>query len=351
MSRYSEERVQREGEGLIELRNSVTGAMAVVWPGLGNNCFEARLPVLARDGGNHSHLSTSVETLLAPPSLAELRKRPALWGIPLLFPYPSRVPRGEYEFEGRHYRMPRDFHGFALDAAWRLVSIDAEEDMARVEGVLSSDDHPVTLEGFPFPYRVEATHTLNGGGLRLDVRVTNTGGGNMPFGYGAHPYFRLPLGDRGVFGECVIRVPAARKWNVPLTTAVSDGAPAPWDTLCQAVGSTPEAHDLHGPLPLVEKKYNGVYTDLELVEGLVECSVTDPVNGLEAVMRATPNHGVVVVYTHPGSSSVCFEPWTCPPNVFNLASHNVKQNGLVVLAPGEAWAGTMWLSVRMPATP
>ena len=35
--------------------------------------------------------------------------------------------------------------------------------------------------------------------------------------------------------------------------------------------------------------------------------MTDPVNGVEAVMRATPNHPVVVVYTHAGAESVCFE--------------------------------------------
>jgi len=109
---------------------------------------------------------------------------------------------------------------------------------------------------------------------------------------------------------------------------------------------TPGAPDLHGPLPLVEKTYNGVYTDLDLTNGLVECSVADPANGVEAVMRATPNHPVVVVYTHAGAESVCFEPWTCPPNVFNLAARGVPGNGLVVLAPGQEWVGTMWLSLR-----
>ena len=315
MARFQVAQVERDSESLVSLRDTHTGAEALIWPGLGNNCIEGRLPV-ADDGAQ------SVVALKGPPSLAELRKTPAFWGIPLLFPFPSRVPKGEYEFEGRRYTMPRDFHGFALDTAWRVETAETDDSSAHLTSVLTSEEHPETLEGYSFPYRVEATYTLDGEGLRLDVRVKNTGTGNMPFGYGAHPYFRLPLGERGSFGECLIRVPARRKWEQP------------------------DAPDLHGPLPLLEKVYNGVYTDLDLVDGLVQCSVTDPVKEMEAVMRATPNHPVVVVYTHAGAESVCFEPWTSPPNVFNLATRGVEGHGLIVLAPAEEWAGTMWLSLR-----
>jgi galactose mutarotase-like enzyme len=55
---------------------------------------------------------------------------------------------------------------------------------------------------------------------------------------------------------------------------------------------------------------------------------------------------VVVVYTHAGAESVCFEPWTCPPNVFNLAARGIPHHGLIVLRPTEHWTATMWLSVR-----
>ena len=320
MSRFRVDRVARDGEELVALRDTETGAEALIWPALGNNCIEGRLPVLG------SASPQGATALHGPPNLAALREHPAFWGIPLLFPFPSRVPGGEYEFEGQRHTMPRDFHGFALDTPWQVLSAEADDARATLRSALTSEERPETLEGYPFPYRVEATYRLDPHGLRLDMRVQNVGAGNMPFGYGAHPYFRLPLGERGSFGECLIRVPANQKWNTP---------------------DAPDAPDLHGPLPLVEKQYNGVYTDLDLRDGLVECSVVDPVNGLEAVMRATPNHPFVVVYTHAGAESVCFEPWTCPPNVFNLAAQGLPQHGLVVLAPSEEWVGTMWLSLRM----
>ncbi|HEU5319119.1 MAG TPA: aldose 1-epimerase [Chloroflexota bacterium] len=344
-TRFRTAPVRREGEDLVSLQDTLTGAEALIWPGLGNNCIAARLP-FSPSGRPDS--PDSLDALASPPTLADLRAHPAFWGIPLLFPFPSRVPRGEYTFEGRRYTMPRDFHGFALDTPWRVVDTSADDHSARVTSILTSADHPETLDGYPFPYEIEATHTLDPDGLRLGVRITNAGQGNLPFGYGAHPYFRLPLGDRGTFGDCLIRVPARRRWDTRLTTALDAGEVPARDTLCPPAGSA-GVPDLRGPLPLVEKVYNGVYTELELTGGLVECSVADPVNGVEAVMRATPNHPVVVVYTHAGAQSVCFEPWTCPPNVFNLAARGVPQHGLVVLAPGERWHGTMWLSLR-PAT-
>ena len=344
-TRFSTQPSHRDGEDLVSLQDTLTGAEALIWPALGSNCIAARLPWPRAAGAAGSGHAASLEALASPPTLADLRAHPAFWGIPLLFPFPSRVPRGEYVFEGRHHTMPRDFHGFALDTPWRVSQTLAGDDSAHVTSILTSADRPETLEGYPFPYELQAPHTLTADGLRLDVQITNVGDGNLPFGYGAHPYFRLPLGERGSFGECLIRVPARRRWDTRLTTSVSDDTVPPWDHLCPPVG-TLGVPDLHGPLPLLEKVYHGVYDDLELLDGLVECSVADPPNGVEAVMRATPNHPVVVVYTHAGAKSVCFEPWTCPPNVFNLAAHNIPHHGLTILAPGGSWNGTMWLSLR-----
>ncbi len=337
MSRFIADTVTREGETLVVLADTASGATLHLWPALGNNAIAARLA--APDG-------RLVDLLLDPPTLDELRAHPSWWGVPLLFPFPSRVPRGEYVFDGRRLRLRRDFHGFALDQPWKVVAVQAGDDAATVQSRFDAADHPDTLDGYPFPYRVDATYRLDAQGIHLRVEVTNTGSGRLPFGYGAHPYFRLPLGPRGSPGACLIQVPAARRWNLPRVHAVSDGVVAPWEELCEPVRGE---HDLRQPTPLAARTYDGVYTELALRDGLVECIVLDPANGLEAVMRATPNHPNVTVYTPPGRAGVCFEPWTCPPNVFNLAAHGVRGHGLVILAPGERWEGSMWLLLRPAA--
>jgi aldose 1-epimerase len=244
-NRFRTAPVRRDGEDLISLQDTFTGAEALIWPGLGNNCIAARLPL------PEGSALQSLEALASPPTLEDLRAHPAFWGIPLLFPFPSRVPRGEYEFEGRRHIMPRDFHGFALDAPWRFVDTSTGDAFARATSVLTSADRPETLDGYPFPYELVATHTLSAAGLRLDVHVTNVGRGNLPFGYGAHPYFRLPLGDRGSFGDCLIHVPARRRWDTRLTTTIDAGEIPSWDTLCPPAGAS-GAPDHHGPLTILD---------------------------------------------------------------------------------------------------
>lgn len=353
MTRFGAETEAREGETLVALRDGVTGAVAHVWPGAGNVCLSALLPVLAAgEGAGAVGASTSgaagegtalVEAIFAPPSLAEMREQPSHWGVPLLFPFPSRMAGGRYTWEGQQRRFEREGHGFAMVLPWKVVSMEADDTSARVTSALDSVDHTNLRESYPFDYRVEATYTLDARGLALTFRVVNTGDAKLPFGYGAHPYLKLPLGPEGDRGTCLLHVPASKRWNGAALRDVSEGKVAPLDTLCEPISAE---WDLRTPRAIVEKHYDGVWTDLSLVDGLVECSAQDPLNGRRAVMRATPNHPNVTVFTPPWGPSVCFEPWTCPPNAFNLAAHNVPGNGLTVLEAGEQWEGTMWLSVE-----
>ncbi|HET7770933.1 MAG TPA: aldose 1-epimerase [Chloroflexota bacterium] len=333
MSRFEAREIEREGERVVELRDTATGAWAHVWPASGFNCVAAQVAI---DG-------ELVDLLLDPPKLEDARREPSHYGIPLLWPFPSGMPRGEYTFEGVKRQFTRHGHGFVLERAWKVGDSGADETGAWVMGVFESGDYPELREQFPFDYRVEAHYRLEETGLALRFSVLNTGGGRLPFGYGAHPYFKLPLGSRGSRGECLLHVPAARRWHGPALRAVSDGAIGGPDELLPPV---PPELDLRRPVQLVERMYDGVWTDLTLVSGLVECAALDPVNGRKAVMRATPNHANVTVFTPAWAPGACFEPWTCPPNAFNLAAHGIPGHGLTVLSPGERWEGTMWLSIE-----
>jgi aldose 1-epimerase len=224
-----------------------------------------------------------VTVIQGPPQLAEIRRRPSWWGVPLLFPFPGVIPRGEYVFDGTRYRLGRpeqpivseghetpgarrDYHGFVMDLPWRVVSCDADDARARVVSRLDSADHPETMEGFPFPFSVEAAYRLDAAGLRLDFRATNPGPGRLPFGFGAHPFFKLPLGERGSASECLVCVPAASRWNARAIRAALDGSgpmPSPDDVKMPV----PPELDLRVPRPFVERAFNGMFSDLVPVDG------------------------------------------------------------------------------------
>ena len=154
MSRYRAETITQEGETVYVLRDGHTGASARVWPGFGNNCLSAALPA---PGGR------LVDLLLAPGDLDALRAQPSWWGIPLLFPWPGRIPRGEYVFQGQRYQLPtldmngNAGHGFAKTRPWKVERFEAWESAAFLRCSLSSADHAETLEGYPFPYYLAAT--------------------------------------------------------------------------------------------------------------------------------------------------------------------------------------------------
>jgi aldose 1-epimerase len=249
VTRFEAREIEREGERVVELRDTASGAWAHVWPASGFNCVAAQVPA---PGGAAGEL---VDLLLDPPALEEARQQPSRYGIPLLWPFPSGMPRGEYTFEGQHRTFARHGHGFVLERAWRVGGSGGDESAAWVSGLFTSDDYPELAEQFPFAYRVQALHRLDVSGLSLRFSVENTGSGKLPFGYGAHPYFKLPLGARGSRGECLLHVPAARRWNGQALRAVSDGTVGTPEELLPPVA--PEL-DLRAPVQLVERLYDGV---------------------------------------------------------------------------------------------
>ncbi|MGH2368860.1 MAG: aldose 1-epimerase [Chloroflexota bacterium] len=340
MSRYTVGIEAHSGERLYVLRDSQSGAYARIWPAFGNNCLAATLVTAS---------GRTVDAILEPSDLDQVRQQPSWWGIPLLFPWPGRIPRGAYEFQGQRYQLPvmdmngNAGHGFVKNRPWRVEDTEGRDDCASLHCSFSSADHPETLDGYPFPYRVVTTYRLDEGGLLLHTLVSNEGDGPMPFGFGPHPYFRIPIGGDTKREECLVTVPAARRWNLRRVGALAPDERLTWADVTEPVAGT---HDLRQPRPLGDSNYDGGFTDLEARDGWIECSVADPRAGLELVMQATANFGTVVVYTPPGRPGICFEPWTCPPNAFNLAARGVEPSGLIVLAPGQEWSGVMRVSLR-----
>jgi aldose 1-epimerase len=375
VSRYSVSEATREGEATLRLQDGESGALAEVWPGCGFNCFALALPAPERSGATQA----TVTLVQAPPTLAEIRRRPSWWGVPLLFPFPGVIPDGEYVFGGRRLRLGRpdqpvvpeghetpgarrNYHGFVMDAPWTVEEARGDDAGAEARGTLDTGAFPEMLEGFPFPFRLTATYRLDGDGLHLRFRAENPGPGDLPCGFGAHPFFRLPLGPRGSPGECLVHIPAARRWDrrrlqdlhlgeLPGPGAGEAGrgdappaAPVSWDDVCPPVA--PEL-DLRTPRPFVEGVYNGLYAGLERQpDGWTGAALRDPANRREAVVRASPGIENIVFWSPPGRPELCLEPWSCPSNVFNLAAGGVPHNGLTVVAPGGVATWEVGLGLR-----
>ena len=92
----------------------------------------------------------------------------------VLIPWPNRISKGSYEFQGRKYQLPINehvthsaIHGLVRWLAWDV----AERQEHRV--VVAHDLHP--QPGYPFALTLRIEYTLSDDGLRVSTSATNVG--------------------------------------------------------------------------------------------------------------------------------------------------------------------------------
>ena len=115
---------------------------------------------------------------------------------PLLFPICGRLVGGVYTYDGSQYEM--GIHGFIRMC---VFSVEDKTDDA-ITLTASADEE--TKKMYPFDFVFKATYRLDGDRLVNSFEICNTGSGTMPYSFGGHPGFNLPLGGEGAFEDCYL---------------------------------------------------------------------------------------------------------------------------------------------------
>ena len=120
---------------------------------------------------------------------------PAFWSgrAPLLFPICGRLFGGTYRHEGRRFEM--GIHGFARHCDF------AAERLSETALRLTLRPSPETRRAYPFDFALTVEYRLDGAMLACEARVDNPGPGPLPFAFGAHPGFNVPLAGAGAFED------------------------------------------------------------------------------------------------------------------------------------------------------
>lgn len=309
---------------LIKLHDPASGASARIAPNLGFNCFEFRTAALGR----------TCDVIDAAPDFLEGKHRPSLHGIPLLFPFPNRIRNGRYTWNGRDYELNQTgvsfdaagnaIHGFCLDQPWRIASVSEQSVTATFQLSL---DAPDRRELWPADFLIAVRYSLSGATLRADIRIENPDVEPLPWGFGTHPYFRLPLTAESQLEQCLVEIPAAEEWELIDCLPTGKRRPVP-----------PEKDMREGAL-FQSLKLDDVLTNLQARAGVVETLIMDQTAGLQILQRFPTDFREVVAFTPSERAAVCIEPYTCLTDAINLAAENVDA-GLRVLEPGgrfETW--------------
>jgi aldose 1-epimerase len=323
-------RTERHGNNtVVVLEDGSIGSSARILVDYGFNCYSFRCRVAGQD----------YELLRSDDHFAEQPSRPAGNGTPILFPFPNRIRAGRFEFGGMQYELPRNergvnaIHGMLHDRPWRLKDAD-RKGPAEVTGQFRlSHDAPPLAKLWPADFLIEVTYTLDKNRLTSRVRVTNPDTKPLPWGFGTHPYFRLPLKPGGDEARCTVAAPVAETWELKDLLPTGNRSP---------VGS---AVGVDGKRPFSELKFDDVFTRLHFVDGWCTCRLADHNARIAVDFRFDRLFRELVIYTPPARGAICLEPYTCVTDAINLQPRGIDA-GLKVLQPGETAEGTMVLEAR-----
>jgi aldose 1-epimerase len=310
----------------ISIQDPATGSEAKILVSLGCNCYSWK-PVL--DDGPR-------EMLWAHPDFASGNERPSGSGVPLLFPFPGRIGKAKYSYAGREYQLePGDafgnaIHGFVHKRPWRVI----EQSPSRVVGEFqASIDDPSLLDLWPSDFRIRVNYEVRGRELLSDVHCENTGDAALPFGFGTHTYFRLPLAEGTDPEATEVYAPIAEIWE--LHDMLATGKMLPLSDATMLDGR-----------PLAGRPFDTSYTGLKPeADGLVHTWIRDPQSGRTVTQLFDQSFTQCIVYTPPHRKAICLEPYTCLPDSFRLTAEG-HNTGLRVLGPGEAYKTRIPISVN-----
>lgn len=321
------------GLPVVILRDLAIRSEATIVPGLGNNLFSFKMPIVGQP----------LEVMAGPgQSPAGTPAAGTAFGNPILFPYPNRVRAGRFTFDGRECQLdvPESgtaIHGLVHSLPWEVESMEPVNSGARLVSTFTSSNHPDVLRQYPYPFKLTVTYTLRGDTVKMETEAKNIGESSMPIGFGIHPYFRLPLGADGSRGKCRVRIPADHQWKLG-PDLIPTGEVVP----------TSAERDFQELRELGDVELDDVYTGVQLrapERELSECVLRDPAAGAEVAVRADPSFREIVVYAPARRPVICFEPYTCATNALNLQPAGIDA-GLISLWPGEVWSGTIRFTVR-----
>ena len=249
-------------------------------------------------------------------SKEELIKNNEYTGCFNMFPTPCRLFESRYNFEGKEIKQRKHgkdifIHGLIRD---EVFSCSKTEDS--IICVLEVDkNHPV-YEGYPFSCRLTFKYTILENGLEIKFIYENTGDSSAPFGYGLHPFWKIPGRREDVF----IKIPCSH--IMELVDLIPTGKTLPVDGT---------KYDLRTFRSLGDVNIDNVFVGRDMKD---KQAIEFRDTGIRLTLDASENFTHMIAYTPLEKPFVCMENLTCAPNAVNLLQKvEERVSGLIKVAP------------------
>ena len=283
---------------------------------------EWRAAVAPEVGGAIVDLSFAGRAVLRPtPDEALARHDVRRTGCYPLVPYANRIALGRFRFDGREYRLRRNFpdgahplHGVGWQRSWRVVGADATGCELRLEHRPRGDD---ALD-WPFAFDAVESVAIGPHGLRIELQARNLEDGEAPLGCGLHPLF--PRRD----GQW-LRFAADGWWGNGDDELPCEAVPGlPWDAdRGLKVGERSMDNDHFG--------WGG------------EAWLVDP-DGIDVRIAADRSFPVLRVFVPAGRDFLGVEPVSHVADALNRPA--LRSGRMAVVAPGERVGGAITIGAE-----
>ncbi|WP_342042551.1 aldose epimerase family protein [Bacillus sp. OTU2372] len=225
-------------------------------------------------------------------------------GIPILFPISGQLENGEYEWNGKVYKMKN--HGVARNQPWEVIDTDLNETKATVTLRLVSNEE--TMREYPFQFEVIFSYTITKNELSIDQVYRNISDESMPIYAGFHPYFKTSSKD--------------------LTYQTDAKTYLDYNTM--------EINSFNESLDLTNKKESLVLLD----SMKKEISFELPELRKNVTMRYGDEFKYIVLWTEAEQEFICVEPWMAMTDELN------RKEELVMVEPGKSLHTSLVISVK-----
>ena len=309
------------GDERLLVRLDAPDGSSVAWiaPGLGANVVG--FAVRGRDGWRHALFSQGA---------AQLAEMPSRFGVPILFPFPGHMRRGQYTWRGRTYSMPMAnpnaasfTHGFAQHRPWRVEKTGAAT--ARGDFFTGSDLDPAQREGYPFDVALVLDVRVEPRALVIGLTAENQGPDEAPVAFGLHPYF-----GPEILGEDRTRV----KVTLPGASERVLSANPPVPTGERRPPTEPISIVPFGQTMLVSR------TDFDADR----TAVLEAPDGARVLLEMDAGYRDILFYAPEMHNSVSLEPHTPAPGAASLPEGS--PDGLQPLALGATLRATATIRVE-----
>ncbi|HET9500505.1 MAG TPA: aldose 1-epimerase family protein [Marmoricola sp.] len=239
----------------------------------------------------------------------------------VLLPWPNRIRDGKYRFAGADQQLALSeparhnaIHGLVRWCTWQVVE--------QAPDAVTLGYRLAAQRGYPWTLDVRTRYAVSPAGLEVRIAATNRSADAVPFAVGMHPY--LDVGCS--LDRAMLTLPGATHQLVGDRKLPTGTEPASGE------------HDLRSGRALAGLALDDGYTDLERGEdGHVVVRLEGPDRAVE--LWADEAFPWLQAYTgddlpEQARLSLAVEPMTAPADAFNSGTD------LVVLQPGETWAGS-----------